>query len=161
MQNWKGKNNPKYAHGKNRSPEHIAWKAMKQRCSNNPNYARFNDYYGRGIRVCKRWEKSFSNFLKDMGKKPSPKHSLDRINNDKGYSKRNCRWATNHEQAINTRKGYKITFNNMTKTLNGWSIFLGSSDKGLVSDRLKRGWSIEKALTTPLRKQNFKERSNQ
>jgi hypothetical protein len=84
------------------SPEYHAWEAIIQRCRNakNPNY---NRYGGRGITVCERWLHSFENFLEDMGRRPSPKHSIDRENNDKGYYLENCRWATRTEQQRNNR----------------------------------------------------------
>ena len=75
---------------------------MKQRCLN-PNYHHFENYGGRGIKVCARWLNSFENFLADMGLKPSPDLTLDRKNNDGHYNKRNCRWATAKEQASNRR----------------------------------------------------------
>ena len=75
---------------------------MLQRCLNKKN-ARYKDYGGRGIIVTKRWMK-FENFLADMRRRPSPAHSIDRKNNDKGYYKRNCRWATRFQQQLNTRR---------------------------------------------------------
>lgn len=83
-----------------RRPEYNVWLAMKARCK--PNNARDNKYYfGRGIRVCQRWQDSYENFISDMGYRPSPKHTIDRINNDGNYEPGNCRWATWHEQRIN------------------------------------------------------------
>lgn len=86
-----------------RSPEYLAWQSMRSRCRN-PNNKRFQEYGGRGIAICERWE-IFENFLADMGRKPSPRHSLDRYpNNDGNYEPGNCRWATATEQNRNRRK---------------------------------------------------------
>jgi hypothetical protein len=85
-------------------PERMVWKAMRQRC-NNPSATGFSDYGGRGIKVCERWDSSYANFLADMGRRPSAKHSLDRINNDGNYEPGNCRWVTWSEQMRNRRIG--------------------------------------------------------
>jgi hypothetical protein len=82
--------------------EYSAWLSMKQRCSN-PNYRNYKFWGGRGIAVCERWKDSFENFFSDMGKKPTPQHSLDRIDNDKGYGPDNCRWVTRSVQNSNRR----------------------------------------------------------
>ena len=83
--------------------EYTSWGGMKQRCYNinNPDY---KNYGGRGITVCDRWLESFENFIDDMGLKPTPQHSIDRINNNLGYSSENCRWATSKQQNNNTRR---------------------------------------------------------
>lgn len=84
------------------STEYTCWINMKQRCED-PKTAGYKNYGGRGISICNRWRNSFPNFLADMGLKPSPKMSIDRINNDGNYEKKNCRWATNSQQKRNTR----------------------------------------------------------
>ncbi len=98
--------------------EYRTWDSMKQRCSN-PNHRQFANYGGRGIRVCRRWQK-FENFLADMGRRSSDRHSLDRINNNRGYSLANCRWATSTQQNRNNRGNRRITINGVSKTLVEW-----------------------------------------
>lgn len=93
-----------------RTSEYTAWVNMKQRCYN-PNMAGYERYGGKGVRVCKRWRESFENFIKDMGVKPSKHHSIDRINNRKVYSKKNCRWATRKEQQRNRENNIHIKYN--------------------------------------------------
>ena len=97
-------------HGMVDTPEWGAWWNAKQRCYN-PNHRKYKDYGSRGIKMCDRWFNSFENFLKDMGKKPNNKLSLDRIDNDGNYEPANCRWATYSVQNHNRRK--------LTKTLMG------------------------------------------
>lgn len=87
-------------HGGGRTPEYTSWIGMNSRCYN-PNKKGNHRYSGRGIIVCSSWRHSFSNFLKDMGLKPTPKHSIDRIDNDSGYCQENCKWSTPKEQAQN------------------------------------------------------------
>lgn len=90
-----------------RTAEHVIWANMLNRCSN-VNSSHYNDYGGRGIKVCDRWKNSFENFLLDMKLRPSRFHSLDRINNDGNYELPNCRWATKLEQANNKRSNVII-----------------------------------------------------
>jgi hypothetical protein len=89
---------------------------MVKRCYDKSD-KRFSDWGGRGITVCDRWRYSYANFLKDMGKRPKDKTSLDRKENDGNYCPENCRWATNKEQCNNTRKNVEATLDGITKTV--------------------------------------------
>jgi len=93
-------------HGEGRTGKQTAeyriWVTMKQRCSNKKTRG-YKNYGGRGITVCERWKESYNNFLEDMGRRPTEKHSIDRINNDGNYEPNNCRWATQKEQYENSR----------------------------------------------------------
>lgn len=135
-------------HGMSRTKIYKIWKGMIGRCTN-PKGKYFDRYMGRGITICKEWRNSFENFYKDMGDPPAG-HSLDRVNNDKGYSKENCRWATPKQQQNNRRGCIKLTFNQQTKSLVEWSEITNLS-RTVIWKRLDAGWSVEKALTTPLR----------
>lgn len=136
-------------HGLSKSHAYNTWVGMKQRCynKNNPSYP---DYGQRGIIVCDEWINSFETFILDMGKKPSINHSIERVNNNLGYSKNNCIWATRKVQNSNKRSSLYFTYNGKTQTLNDWS-----EETEIKVDtlwmRIKRGWTLEKTLTTNLR----------
>lgn len=129
--------------------EHGAWRNMKDHClnSNNPMYK----YYGkRGIKICNRWINSYKNFIKDMGYKPSPLYSLDRINVNGNYEPWNCRWATMKQQTSNRRNNRLFTYKGVTKHLDDWA---NESSIGFSTfkTRIYRGWEFSKAFITPRR----------
>ena len=134
-------------HGLSKVVEHATWCGMITRCTdkNRPSYAA---YGGRGIKVCPRWL-VFENFYADMGQRPSPSHSLDRRDNNGDYEPDNCRWATPKEQSTNTRKNVQLTYDGITKCLSEWSRVLGFK-AGVIGGRLRRGWAVERALSTPV-----------
>lgn len=131
-------------HGHARSKTYKIWVGLSNRC-NNPNNTHFSRYGARGIKVCKRWNK-FENFLLDMGERPAG-YSIDRINNNKGYSKNNCRWATPTEQGRNTSRNVNISWEGKIQCLTAWAKELKIKEFTLRG-RIRRGWSIERALTT-------------
>lgn len=133
-----------YKHGLARTTEYHIWASMKQRCLNKKT-EHYNRYGGRGVKVCKRWLK-FENFHEDMGKRPSSKYSLDRINNDGNYCKRNCRWATSKEQMNNTSSTVYIKEGKRNIPLQFYAIKKGV-DQNLLRARLWRGHTLEKSLT--------------
>lgn len=136
-------------HGEARkTKEYNIWSKMKSRCLNT-NDKSFHDYGGRGITVCDSWSCSYSNFLHDMGRAPSPKHSIERIENDKGYSPDNCKWATRIEQANNTRVNRFVEYKGQTKTLSEWCREL-NLNYDMVEGRLNKWkWNIIDAFEIP------------
>lgn len=138
-------------HNRHRSAEYQTWSHIKRRCLN-PRVPQYKDYGGRGITICDEWRESFPAFYKDMGDKPGPEFSIDRIDNEKGYSKQNCRWATRQMQARNTRRTRMISHNGKKQCLEDWASELGFSRMSLVQ-RLRR-YSVEVALS-PLRGMAF------
>lgn len=139
-----------------RTPEYKTWDGIKFRC-NNPRCRMYKHYGGRGIKVCERWLHSFSNFLEDMGRKPTRMHSIERINNDGDYEPGNCKWASNIEQQNNRRNNVRIAFRGRTQNSAQWATELGFH-RDVLHYRLKSGWTIDEALTTPITasKQRFK-----
>lgn len=131
-------------HGLINTPEYRAWAGAKDRCYNK-NALNYKDYGGRGIKMCSSWlgVNGFYNFIKDMGNRTTNKHSLDRINNNKGYSKENCRWATRTEQARNRRSNILIEKDGVILTITEWAIKLNIEVATLWA-RHKRGMPIDK-----------------
>lgn len=136
-------------HGESRrSPEYRTWANMISRC-HNPNQEAYKDYGAKGITVCEEWRNSYEAFLEHVGRKPSPDHSIDRIDFRKGYFPGNVRWATTYVQSRNRSNNKLIAFDGKSMTIGDWAALLGFSFDAL-RNRLRRDWSIERTLTTPL-----------
>ena len=130
-------------HGMSKTREYTSWAGMKDRCLNR-NRKYYKDYGGRGITICKRWMR-FENFYADMGNRPAGT-TLDRIDNNKGYYKENCRWATMKEQGNNKRDNHLLTFDGKTQNISQWADSIRIKHTALRT-RIWRGWGIERALT--------------
>lgn len=128
-------------------PLFMVWKSMVARC-HSPTSKDWPRYGGRGIAVCNSWRVGVFAFAADMGERPSPKHQIDRINNDGNYEPANCRWATVAEQSRNRRSTKLITFNGETMCLRDWSLRTGLC-RVLITHRIRAGWSLADALTLP------------
>ena len=131
--------------------EYKTWSKIKSRCLC-PTDAGYKNYGGRGITICDEWIDDPYKFIEDMGEKPEPKHlyGIERIDNNKGYSKDNCKWADKKEQANNRRSNIVVEYNGVSMTIEQWANALGIAGKTLRR-RYHLGWSIEKMLTTPVR----------
>lgn len=137
-------------HGMTGTKVYAAWASMIQRCTN-PKNPGWKDYGGRGIKVCERWM-NFENFYADMGDLPFDGAEIERKDNDGGYCKENCIWATHKEECNNRRSSHKITFQGRTQTARQWEEELGFPLK-ILHNRIKvQKWSEEKAITTPIRR---------
>lgn len=134
-------------HGMSRSDEYIIWRNMKERCYNEKNTG-YKNYGARGIKMCQEWENSFLSFYKDMGDRPSKKHSIERLDGDADYTKENCVWALPQQQARNKRTNHWLSLHNETLCLAEWCERTGLPE-ALIRKRLSRGWTVERALTTP------------
>lgn len=132
-----------HGHGIKRTTVYTAWRNMRQRCMNS-NRADFKNYGGRGITICERWD-TFANFLADMGE-PAKGATLDRIDNERGYSKDNCRWASRAVQNLNRRHRVLYDYAGKSQTLAEWSRELGIGPVTLLK-RLQRGVPIELAFS--------------
>jgi len=133
-------------HGGCYTAEYSIWQAMRCRCKGIGKKSAKN-YKDRGIRFCDRWN-NFENFLADLGLRPSNKHTLDRIDNNKGYSPENCRWADRITQANNTTRVKIISWNGVTKTVSEWARHLGINKMTLYFRVFRLNWPIERAMTT-------------
>jgi hypothetical protein len=138
-------------HGMSNTDEYNSWEHIVQRCTN-PNNTSFHNYGARGITICSEWRNDFMAFFNYIGPKPSKNHSVDRINNNSGYKPGNVRWATQTQQANNSRHNRKITVSNVTLTVAEWARFVGINQATLWY-RILAGWPKEKAIFSSVKTQ--------
>lgn len=131
--------------GKNKTRTYRIWANIKQRCLN-PSNPRYADYGGRGITLCKRWY-LFENFFADIGEAPEDM-TIDRINNDKGYSPKNIRWVTRADNNRNSRKCIMVKIGKESKPINVWCREFGIPYV-TFKQRRRNGWDLVKACSTP------------
>lgn len=134
---------PKHPNG-TKNPTYKTWVGIIQRCTN-PRAVGYQHYGGRGILVCDRWLNSSLAFITDMGERPTAKHSIDRIDNSKGYSPDNCRWATGVQQHRNTRKNRLISIDGVIGTLSEW-VEKSPNKRTTIMQRLNHGWEPKRAV---------------
>lgn len=135
-------------HGKTDTREYKSWDSMRSRCYR-PTDTEYHNYGGRGITVCTEWE-SFEAFYADMGTRPDGT-TLERLDNSLGYFPSNCVWADGKAQGRNRRTNVVVEYDGRSQCLSAWAEELGMSRECLYQ-RLKRGWSIERSLTEPVRR---------
>lgn len=135
-------------HGLSKTSEYAIWGKMLERCKN-PKTEHYDRYGGRGIRVCERWTE-FENFYADLGKRPSAKHEIDRIDNNGNYEPTNCRWVTKKQNARNRYTNRTVEFNGLTLCLSEWGERTGIR-ASTIQERLSAGWSIADTLTRPIK----------
>lgn len=146
-----------YKHGMYGTRVYKEWVSMKCRCYTE-SHTSYKNYGGRGIRVCEEWLNDFLSFYTwAIENGYSDELTLDRIDVNGNYCPENCRWVTQKEQARNKRNNRFINYKGVEHTGSEWSELLGSKDRHLVYDRIDRGWSIEDAVTKPLKTKTVKE----
>lgn len=136
-------------HGKRGTAEYRTWSNVKARCTN-PLATDYFHYGGRGIQICDRWRNSFENFYRDMGPKPTDRHSIERRNVEGNYEPNNCYWATPEEQSNNKRTTVRYTTDEGELSQSQLAEKHGLSVQ-VLRYRLQKGWQLEQALTTPVR----------
>lgn len=148
-----------FKHGLRKTKEYAVWLNMRSRC-NYEKHKQYSLYGGRGIKICDRWMASFENFYKDMGSRPSDKHSLDRIDNNGNYEPSNCRWATVEEQSFNKRTTCMIKLNGKDiKLIDACKMF--NANYIITYRRINDfNWDTMEALTKPFRYRGFVKRNN-
>lgn len=132
------------------APERALLAGAIQRC-HNPKNPSYRNYGARGIAVHETWRASFDAFLRDVGARPTPKHSLERVDNDRGYEPGNVRWATRAEQNANTRQNVTITIGGETLIRTEWARRSGVPPKAIRDRMEKLGWDAKAAIFTPVR----------
>jgi len=137
-------------HNRSGSPEYNTWILMKRRCFDK-RIPKYQNYGGRGIAVCDEWVASFEAFLSHVGPRPSPDHSIDRIDNNGNYEPGNVRWATAAQQSRNMRTTTMLTVGGVTRPLVEWAE-LKNIKAITLHRRIHRGWSPERAVLTPVRR---------
>jgi len=142
-------------HGMCYTSEYQVWVGMRRRCYDR-RFSGYRKYGAKGIIVCDRWLHSFENFIADMGIRPAPhpelgKYSIDRIDSKGNYTPDNCTWSHIFDQNNNRGNIVRLTFNGQTITLLEWEKQTGINGYN-IAFRIKAGWSVERALTTPVRK---------
>lgn len=137
---------PAKSHGLTRTPEYRTWQAMKQRC-NNPASTKYYMYGAKGVTVCDDWLHSFQTFLNDMGFKPSPRHSIERLDGKLGYTKDNCIWATPEQQSSNIAHNRRLVYQGQEMTLSQWSRKVGIPVPTLINRLDFRQMTVEQAFT--------------
>lgn len=138
--------NGKKNHGGYRTAENWVWHSMIRRCTN-PNQKNWVRYGGRGIKVCDRWLNSFEDFLVDMGRMPSPDHTIEREDNDKDYTPENCIWATWDAQNNNKRNSHFIEHQGRRQTIAQWARELGIKAR-TINRRASRSIPVDQILST-------------
>lgn len=138
----------KKTHGMSRHPAFAVWLCMVARCTR-PTHKVWARYGGRGITVCDRWQESFANFWADMGPAYAPGLTLDRIDNDAGYSPENCRWVTHKVQAANTRANRWLDTSRWGRVLLQEAARLSGIGATTIAYRLNNGWPVDAAVSTP------------
>jgi len=144
--------NPLRKHGGVGTKEYRTWKNIKTRCIN-PKYVQAKDYSERGVTMHPEWVSSYEAFLQHVGNAPSDAHTIDRLDNEKGYEPGNVAWVTMSENCNNKRNNVRITYKGETKTATQWARELGIKPS-IILDRVRRGWTAEDTLNTPPKTSN-------
>ena len=139
-------------HGGCGTPTYGIWRGMNNRCRN-PRNSNYRYYGARGLTVCSEWATSFETFLADVGPRPSPQHTLERVDGDRGYSPDNVVWATPKERNRNCRGLHLIPYRGKTLCMAAWAEEIGIS-RSVLERRLARGWTIHRAFTQPVKHPN-------